>query len=109
MSGGDGAQTSVLWHQGLLLNSQNLKYQGKVFSGWKQQLCPKADPLSTLSVKGKWILSTESTYTFDMQRQLPLGHLKLSLKAEYNGARGCASGNTDAQLMEACVLYQNPL
>lgn len=65
VSGGDGAQTSVLWHQGLLLNSQNLQIPGESIFLVKinKQLHPKADPLSTLSVKGRWIPSTESTYT----------------------------------------------
>ena len=65
VSGGDGAQTSVLWHQGLLLNSQNLQIPGESIFLVKinKQLHPKADPLSTLSVKGKWIPSTEGTYT----------------------------------------------
>ena len=65
VSGGDGAQTLVLWHQGLLLNSQNLQIPGESIFLVKinKQLHPKADPLSTLSVKGKWIPSTESTYT----------------------------------------------
>ena len=37
--------------------------RGKYFLGENKQVHPKADPLSTLSVKGKWIPSTESTYT----------------------------------------------